>query len=81
MSPEVAGYLPITLGAGAVIVGGIISVVKGYRWLITEIRAAITEALDHHTEVEAGWQREIERRLDAIESKVDRLAERDGNGK
>ena len=78
MQPEIVAHLPWVIGAGAVTVSAIGVVIKGYRWLLSEIRTAITEAIEHHTEVEAQWQREIERRLDQIESKVDRIAEREG---
>lgn len=79
MTADVAGYLPITLGAGAVIVAGIVSIIKGYRWLVGEIREVINEAMSRHEQIESTWQREIERRLDVIEAKVDRLAEREGD--
>lgn len=63
----------VVVGVLGVIVSGVISAIKGYKWLIAEIRKAITEALEHHTEVEGEWQREIERRLEAIEAKMDKF--------
>ena len=73
MPPGLAEHLPILLGAGALTVGGIISVLKGYKWLLREIRDAISEALSHHEQRESDWQGRIERRLDAIEAKMDEL--------
>lgn len=69
-------HLPVLLGSGALAAGGVMGVIRGYKWLLKEIRAAITEALEHHQETESEWQRGIERRLDAIEEKVDRLMQR-----
>jgi hypothetical protein len=77
MTPEVAEHLPIIVGALAVIGAGVISILKSYRWLIGEIRAAIGDAMKAHEGAESEWQRAIEDRLDRIETKVDRLTERE----
>lgn len=78
MNPGVAEHLPIVIGALGVLGAGVISIVKGYRWLLSEIREAISDAMKHHEGVEGEWQKAIERRLEAIENKVDRLVERNG---
>ena len=75
---SVLAHLPVVAGIGAVVLGGIIGVLKGYRWLLAEIKTVITAAIEHHTEVERTWQHEIERRLTVIESKVDRIIEGSG---
>ena len=41
MEPQIVQHLPWVIAAGAVTVSGIITVVKGYRWFIAEIRAAL----------------------------------------
>lgn len=76
MDANVVQHLPFVIGALGVLGAGVISIVKGYRWLLSEIRSAITDAMAHHEHVEGEWQRDIERRLEAIENKVDRLIER-----
>lgn len=66
-------HMPYFLGALVLMTTGLVSVLKGYRWLITEIRSAIAEALAHHQEVESTWQKAIEDRLGSIEEKIERL--------
>lgn len=80
MNPEIVEHAPIILGALSLMLGGVIGVIKGYRWFLDEIRTAINTAIDRHSEAEAVWQREVERRLGSLESKMDRLLENKSNG-
>ena len=54
---------------------GIVSVLKGYKWLAREIREAISDALAHHEAREGDWQKAVEERLGRLEAKVDSLLE------
>ena len=73
MPPGLPEHIPLLVAAGALTVSGIIGVVKGYKWLLKEIREAITDSLANHERVEEEWQKVIEHRLEDIESKVDAL--------
>ena len=75
MHPELASYFPWFAGALGLTVSGIVTVLKGYKWLLGEIRQVIVEQLGHHEARESEWQKGIERRLDVIEQKVDALIE------
>lgn len=70
------GALPLTLGALLTMGGLVVSVIKGYRWFLDQITEIVSKALHEHEKNESGWQKEISRRLDVIEAKVDRLTER-----
>lgn len=76
MDANVVQHLPFVIGALGVVGAGVISIVKGYRWLLSEIRSAIKDEMAGHEKTEGAWQKAIERRLEAIESKVDRLMEK-----
>lgn len=72
--------LPLTLGALVFMISAIVGVVKGYRWLLNEIRASVLDAMLTHEAKEKIWQDEVTRRLGVIEdavrdvrSEVDRL--------
>lgn len=69
------GALPLTLGALVTMGGLAVSVIKGYRWFLGQVKEVVSEALQTHEEKESAWQEEVKRRLDAIEEKVDRLTE------
>ena len=73
MQQEIAHLLPYILAAGAVTVGGITAILKGYKAVVAEIREVVGFELRSHTESERGWQEEIERRLGRVESKLDEL--------
>lgn len=79
MPPGLSEHLPIIIGAGTLTVGGIVTVLKGWKAFLGEVRSVVSDAMRNHEAIEAAWQKAIEERLDRLETKVDRLIEKNGN--
>ena len=77
MSPFVIEHWPLLALGAALLSGGIgaaVGIIRAYRGLLDTIREIVKSALDSHTREEASWQREVNRRLERIETKVEDLS-------